>query len=143
MTDKKVGARSAVSLLILLAGAACGGDSGDPTAPEEPDGLMPTLSTIQTQVFDQFCSVHHGPAGAAADLDLSSGQSFTNLVNVSSTQVELNLVAPGDADASYLVHKVEGRAGIVGRQMPIGMLPLTNEEIDAIRQWINAGARNN
>ena len=64
-------------------------------------------------------------------------------MNVRSTQVDLNLVTPGDVNASYLIHKVEGRPGIAGRQMPIGALPLTTEEIEAISRWIAAGARNN
>ena len=133
--------RQALPLLTILGIAGCGGDSGDPTAPDDPDA--PTLSSIETDIFEPFCAVHHGPSAAAADLDLSVGRSFANLVNVRSTQVDLNLVTPGDVNASYLVHKVEGRAGIVGRQMPIGARPLMNEEIEAIRQWIAAGARNN
>ncbi|MDE0393897.1 MAG: hypothetical protein OYK82_03865 [Gammaproteobacteria bacterium] len=146
MQDATVSARrlrQALPLLVILAVAGCGGDSGDPTAPEEPDTLAPTLSSIETDIFEPFCSVHHGPSAAAADLDLSAGRSFANLVNVPSTQVDLNLVTPRDVNASYLVHKIEGRAGIVGRQMPIGALPLTNEEIETIRQWIAAGAQNN
>ena len=126
---------------MILGIAGCGGDSGDPTAPDDPDA--PTLSSIETDIFEPFCSVHHGPSAAAADLDLSAGRSFANLVNVLSTQVDLNLVTPGDVNASYLIHKVEGRPGIAGRQMPIGALPLTTEEIEAISRWIAAGARNN
>ena len=103
---------------------------------------MPTLSSIQTHVFTPSCAGHHGPSLAEAGLDLSAGRSFANLVNVPSTQVELNLVTPGDAESSYLVHKMDGRAGIVGRQMPIGALPLT-DQLAVIRRWIDAGARNN
>ena len=125
---------------VLLGIAACRGDSG--TEPEETDTLMPTLSSIQTHVFTPSCAGHHGPSLAEAGLDLSSGRSFANLVNVPSTQVELNLVTPGDAENSYLVHKMDGRPGIVGRPMPIGALPLA-AELAVIREWINAGARNN
>ncbi len=126
---------------ILLAVTACRSDSG--TAPEATDTLMPTLSSIQTHVFTPSCAGHHGPSHAEADLDLSAGRSFANLVNVLSTQVELSLVTPGDAENSYLIHKLDGRPGIVGGQMPIGILPLGAEEIAVIRQWIDAGARNN
>ncbi len=112
--------RPVLPLVIILGVAACG---GDPTAPPETDTLMPTLSSIENHVFVPFCSTHRGPSDAKADLDLSVGQTFANLVNVPSTQVGLNRVTPGDADNSYLVHKIEGRAGIVGRQMPIGTVP--------------------
>lgn len=141
MTAPRRGSAFLLPLVAVLLGtAACRGDSG--TAPEEPDTLTPTLSSIQTHVFTPSCAGHHGPSMAEAGLDLSAGRSFANLVNVPSTQVELNLVTPGDAENSYLVHKMDGRAGIVGRQMPIGALPLT-AELAVIRQWIDAGARNN
>ena len=141
MTTRPYGLRPVLRLVaVLLVVTACRSDSG--TAPDETDTLMPTLSSIQTHVFTPSCAGHHGPSLAEAGLDLSAGRSFANLVNVPSTQVELNLVTPGDAESSYLVHKMDGRAGIVGRQMPIGALPLT-EELAVIRQWIDAGARNN
>ena len=50
---------------------------------------------------------------------------------------------PGDPENSYLVHKIEGRAGITGTIMPPGGDPLTAEEIEAIRQWITDGAWDN
>ena len=134
--------RSLLPLVAILLGtAACRDDSG--TGPDEPGTLMPTLSSIQTHVFTPSCAGHHGPSLAEADLDLSAGRSFANLVNVPSTQVELDLVRPGDAENSYLIHKMDGRPGIVGGQMPIGRLPFSPEEIAVIRQWIDAGARNN
>ncbi|MDE2658936.1 MAG: hypothetical protein OXI45_01870 [Acidobacteriota bacterium] len=102
--------------------------------------LMPTLSSIQTLVFDPRCVAHHGGDTVQAGLDLSEGMSHAALVNVPSTQTALDLVEPGDAENSYLVHKLEGRAGIVRDRMPPIGDPLTAEEIEAIRDWINAGA---
>ena len=125
-------------LFILPIVAACGSDSGDPAGPDAP-----TLSGIQTRIFDRYCSPHHGPDHGHAELDLSPGRSFSNLVNVPSIQVELDRVTPGDAENSYLVHKIEGRPGIVGNQMPNAANPLTAAEIASIKAWINAGARNN
>ena len=127
-------------LVTMVLAAACGGDTG--TEPQEPDAQIATLSSIQTDVFTPSCATHHGPSGTAAGLDLSAGQSYANLVNVPSTQVALNRVTPGDAENSYLVHKIEGRDGIEGQPMPVGP-PLTDEQIAMIRQWINAGAPNN
>ena len=143
------------SLLVLgiVALAACGDDS--PTAPTTPpttptpttpatDTLTATLSSIQREVFNPFCVACHGPSEAEAGLDISEGRSFENLVNVPSTQVEINLVTPNDAENSYLMHKLDGRAGIVGARMPIDSEgDLSDEAIDVIKQWINQGARNN
>ena len=52
-------------------------------------------------------------------------------------------MAPGDPDASYLIHKLEGRAGITGDRMPQGGPFLSSADIAVIRSWIQAGAQNN
>ena len=140
--------RSALFLLLAVAVAACGSDS--PTAPTPPTttptptpgALTATLSSIQSVVFNDSCIGHHGDP-ADADLDLRDGQSFSNLVNRQSIQVALDLVEPNDAENSYLIHKLDGRAGIVGQRMPVGGPFLSAADIDVIKQWINAGAQNN
>ena len=51
--------------------------------------------------------------------------------------------SPGDPENSYLIHKLEGRSGIVGRQMPFSGPPfLTNGQILVIKRWIEQGAKN-
>ena len=144
------------SLLLLLAGAtACGDDSPTaptpttptttPTTPTTPavGNLTATLSSIQREVFNPACVVHHGPSDPQADLDISEGLAFENLVNVASMQVGYDLVTPNDAENSYLIHKLDGRAGIVGGRMPLGSSFLTDDAIDVIKQWIDNGALNN
>lgn len=143
-------------MIVLSMGISACGDS--PTAPvdenheddheheheetERPPGvLMPTLSSIQSLVFNPSCVSHHGLNDPAAGLNLAEGHSFKNIVSVRSKQVMLDLVRPGDAQNSYLVHKLEGREGIMGKQMPIGSSPLTATDIDVIKQWINNGAK--
>lgn len=134
-------------LLLVVGAAACGSDS--PTAPTPTPttptagGLQPTLSSIQSVVFDASCISHHGDHATEAGLDLTAGQSYSNLVNVPSTQVALDLVEPNDAENSYLIHKLDGRAGIVGVRMPVGASFLSDADIDVIKQWISAGAQNN
>lgn len=49
-------------------------------------------------------------------------------------------VQPGDADASWLNHRVTTSDEVLGR-MPLYANPLTDEEIAAIRKWINDGAK--
>lgn len=144
-----------VMMLVVSIGISACGDS--PTAPadqdheddhdhehedtERPPGeLMPTLSSIQRLVFNPSCVSHHGLDAAAAGLNLAEGHSYKSLVNVRSTQVMLDLVRPGDAENSYLIHKLEGREGIGGKQMPLGASPLTADDIAVIKAWINSGA---
>ena len=52
-------------------------------------------------------------------------------------------MTPNDAENSYLIHKLDGRAGMVGDLMPVGAAALSTAQIDVIKQWINAGAANN
>jgi hypothetical protein len=52
-------------------------------------------------------------------------------------------VQPGDPENSYLVHKVEGRAGISGVRMPFNGTALTDGQILVIKRWIELGAPNN
>ena len=135
-----------VLVLLVVGAAACGSDS--PTAPTPtptptPGGLTATLSSIQSEVFDASCIGHHGDHATEAELDLREGQAFSNLVNRQSIQVALDLVEPNDAENSYLIHKLDGRAGMVGDRMPVGGPFLSQADIDVIKQWINAGAQNN
>ena len=104
---------------------------------------MPTLSSIQSLIFNESCLDHHGDHAVEGELDLSEGMSYAELVNMPSIQVlGLNRVEPNDAENSYLIHKLEDRASIVGNRMPPAGL-LTTEQIDTIKEWINNGAQNN
>jgi len=52
-------------------------------------------------------------------------------------------VAPGDPENSYMIHKLDGRPGIVGQRMPRGTGPfLSDGQILVIRRWIELGANN-
>jgi hypothetical protein len=51
---------------------------------------------------------------------------------------------PGDPESSYLVHKVDGRRGIVGNRMPNDGPPfLTDGQIQILERWIEIGAPRN
>ena len=132
-----------LSLVLLVGCAAACGDSPTSPTPTAPGGLMPRLSSIQTIIFNASCIEHHGDHATEAGLDLTSGNAYSNLVNVPSVQTALNRVTPGDAENSYLIHKLDGRSGIVGDRMPTNGPFLSTAQIDVMEQWINDGARNN
>lgn len=109
------------------------------------DGILPTLSSIQDKILTPGCATagcHKGKVPSQG-LDLTQGMSFANMVNVDSVQRPgIALVAPGDADNSYLIQKIEGTAAS-GGIMPVRGGPLTANQILTIRQWIDGGALDN
>lgn len=103
------------------------------------EGPQPTLAWVQDNIFDVSCAYSgcHEGADAASGLDLTAGNAIAQTVNIKSQQViTLNLIEPGNADASYLVRKIEGN-NILFLRMPWLSPPLSQEKIDAVRQWID------
>lgn len=128
-----------ISALLLLGCASEPVDSGDTAAT-----FAPTLSTVQSEVFNKSCafSTCHGDGGGSGNLSLVDGVSLANLVGVAAdgdpTQTR---VVPGDPDASYLMMKLEDAPGIAGDVMPTE--PLEAERIALVREWIAEGAQDN
>ena len=137
-------------LAVSIGSAACDESLPDITGPT-PD-LVPTFSSIQTEIFSNSdssgraaCTQCHNAMGRLFNgLDLSPQVSYANLVGVASRgKVGAIRVVPGDPENSYLIHKLEGRPGIVGVRMPqIGPPYLTDGQILVIKRWIELGARN-
>jgi Big-like domain-containing protein len=135
-----------VSLLscVIVACSAGSGDGldigGRPLDEGGDEPLAPTLSSLQANLFNPFCTVCHSGASAPLGLRLDAANSFINLVAVSSQQQSSLLrVAPGNPDESYLIRKLEGSAS-EGEQMPLGGPPIPQATIDFVRQWIVDGA---
>jgi uncharacterized protein (TIGR03118 family) len=136
---------------VTLTAVATDADGNVGTSPAVQGTVGPTvtLTQLQTQVFTPLCSgCHNGsqPAGGAlpGSQNLTAGNTFSNIVGVTSIeQPGLMRVKPNDPDNSYLIHKVEGAAGITGSQMPLGGPALPQATIDQIRAWISSGALNN
>ena len=126
-----------------------GGYTGTVTRTAQVTVTAATLTELQASVFTPRCTgCHDGSLPADGSLpgsmNLTAGNTFASVVNVASRQQPAVLrVAPNGADASYLVRKVEGAAGINGQRMPLGGTPLDAAVIAQIRSWIAAGAANN
>ncbi len=121
-------------------------EGGDFVVVFDVQGLQPSLDSIQANIFSPTCAVagcHTGPTGPnlPSGMDLSSANaSFASLVNVASVESPTTRrVAAGDANNSYLIHKLEGSAA-VGARMPFGGPFLEQSNIDVIRLWIDSGA---
>jgi hypothetical protein len=130
--------------IFALAGCAGSGEGLDENGRPDTGGPPPLTAdfdSIQENVFTPICTGCHAGAAAPLGLQLEAGVSYAQLVGIPSVEdPDLLRVAPGDPDASYLVHKIEGRPE-AGPRMPLGGPPLPQATIDVIRQWIVEGAQ--
>ena len=133
--------------VFLLASVACAGDG---TGLDDIGGDGVTLSGDVQPIFTVNCLFSGCHAGSSPEegMSLVAGQTFSNVVNVAARQASMNRVTPNQPDDSYLVHKVQGThlnvdVGGSGSQMPLGLSPLSQSDIDLIRAWIQAGAQPN
>jgi hypothetical protein len=123
-----------------------------PTATDTPTPT-PTqnlFARIQETIFnptciDVFC---HDIRDLSGELTLIEGRSYDELVGVESfneaAQAEGWLrVEPGDPDNSFLYIKLfpQPEDFTFGEQMPLGKPPLSEEQIQLIRDWIESGAQ--
>ena len=85
----------------------------------------------------------HAGSSPAEDLNLQAGNTYGSTVGVAAFQsCGGTLVVAGNADASYLVSKLEGTQ-CSGQRMPRGGPSLSAQQIADVRAWITAGAPNN
>jgi len=117
--------------------ASCGACSG-------PTTFTATWDAIQTNVFDRACTTCHG-ANASGGLDFRAPGTYARIVGVPAPDdPALLYIHAGDHAASFLWLKLEkGTAGghdeVSGPGMPVGP-PLPADVVDALGQWIDAGA---
>ena len=85
------------------------------------------------------------PSTATAAAGCLTGDSaYDQLVNVASRLKPGAIrVIPGDPENSFLVHKIEGRPGIVGLRMPFNGPYLSDGQVRIIKRWIETGAARN
>lgn len=138
-----------LAVALTVAVAACDENLSDVTGPTQ--NLTPTFSSIQADIFNAPDSAgrlactqcHNAIGGRFNGLDLSAAVAYANLVGVASRgKPSAVRVIAGDPENSYLIHKLEGRPGIVGVRMPMQGPALTDGQILVIKRWIQLGARN-
>ena len=114
---------------------------------DSDDGADPPITTsdllvrIQDTIFTPVCSGCHSGSQAPQGLRLENTDvSFEFLVNVTAIgNADFSRVVPDDADNSFLVLKIEGDPR-AGQRMPLGSAPLSTQQIQLIRNWIDQGA---
>lgn len=112
--------------------------------PVVPEDTPVSYATHLEPLVIASCLSCHTAEEPEAQLILEVGAGFDQMVGRPSTQVpEELIVAPGDADGSYLwrklIHDVE-----IGRGMPrtvVGAIELPDDELELYRRWIADGAQ--
>ena len=138
-----------LAIAATMCSAACDEKLSDLTGPTP--NLEPTFASIQSDIFQASdslgrtpCTQCHTSTGRnpSGGFDMNPDVSYANLVGASVREKPGAIrVIPGDPDNSYLIQKLEGAGGIVGRRMPFNGPPyLTDGQIKIIRRWIQIGA---
>ena len=132
-----------VRVVVCLAVWCVAGCVQTAQAPQ-PDGAGVIFADVQS-VFTRECVMCHQPYDAKGELTLHPGGAWANVVNVTSSQMDMLLVKPGDPEQSYLYRKLTDthtEAGGNGEEMPFDAR-LTATQLEIVRSWIEQGARNN
>jgi hypothetical protein len=110
-------------------------------------GAAPVSFSAHIQpIFSNSClgAGCHTGAAPKADLNLSEGQSWAELVNVPAFQCSNRMrVSPGAVDDSYLINKLTGVDMCSGSQMPKNDPALGANQLGLISDWICQGALDN
>ena len=134
--------RIVIPLLVLatLAMWGCAEDGSCMLDPPTDVEVDPTLASIQGNIFTPICSGCHFPGGTGPmPLDTEEA-SYASLVEFPlSFSCSTRRVVTGEPDNSCLVFKIEWLDNYSGQGMP-PTAQLSDDKIDAIRQWISDGA---
>lgn len=147
MQHTRLAALGAACALVLGLPACAGDGTTDPG--DNPGNGTPTFTEDVQPIFSANCAFSgcHGGASPAQGMNLSAGQAYLNTVGVPSVELPgMDRIEPGQPDQSYLVNKIQGTQASVGgsgQRMPLGGSALSQDDIDTIRAWVEAGASNN
>jgi hypothetical protein len=149
----RFGIVSAALVWVITAGCGSGrtivDTSGSPSsgAGGTTGGVQPGGVDFATQIqpiFTSNCALSscHAADTASEGMILDAGQSYSNIVNVTSAEVAPEKrVQPGDSAHSYLYEKISHAQPASGSQMPLGSNPLPADQMALIKNWIDQGAK--
>ena len=133
--------KGAVALALAFAAAFSTSSAPEATFTEIYTALWP----ITTRAQCNFC--HGLPPNQTSNGLLSMGSdqatAYAALMATSTSTAcgGKKYVVPGDPDSSLLVSKLS--TPTCGNRMPLGGTELTADQLDQVRSWIEAGAKDN
>jgi hypothetical protein len=124
---------------------------------EDKDVYVPPDSSfglMYQKIFIPSCAlsgchddVNHGNEGHEHGVTLEGAETYAGLINVSPKNGQAQLaglkqIVPGDISKSWLFQKItyDNSPHKYGAPMPGGGLTLTANQIEFVKQWIEAGA---
>lgn len=135
-----------VGLILAALAVGCSDDGDSPTSPSNNNNNNTTdtvsfSSDISPILSSRGClgSGCHGTPGGSGGLTMGSG-SYAAVINASGDNGDI--IVPGNANTSNLYLKVTASPPF-GSRMPLSGTPLTDDQINSIRDWINQGALDN
>lgn len=136
-------ARQAALLATFTAGSH--GCAGDGEAPGTFTEIYETLFPATTDARCNFC--HSMPASDISNGNLSTGMdqasayaALLGAVSTSSRCGGKRMVTPFHPEDSLLLDKLMGKP-TCGDRMPLGGMALSDTELEVVRSWIEAGAK--
>jgi len=119
-------------LLVLLLTFMAGGElAAQQAAAKKPAGTASYFHDVRP-ILQRNCQGCHQPAMKQGELDLTRYESFK------AGGKQGPAFRPGVPDKSLVIQLLKGE---LKPQMPFGLTPLPAEQIDLLRRWIAAGAR--
>jgi hypothetical protein len=98
-----------------------------------------SLEKRVSEIFSRNCTqsgCHSGP-NPQMGMALTEDLFYASTVGETSTEKPaMKRIDPGHPERSYLIHKIRGDDDIIGVQMPFTGEKLTEEEVDAIVEWV-------
>lgn len=145
--------RSFVPTLVIVGSAlavfvsACADFAAPPSAEEGLSDVLvanPSFSNDIQPIFSARCATSscHTTVTQQAGMSLEEGAAYAEIVGVQATKRRTRKrVDPGNPANSLVYLAVTPESPIV--RMPLGRTPLTANQIENIRRWIEQGALNN
>ena len=120
------------SLMCIMFSLTLNGCAIEPTVSYQSD-IYPILK-------DNCLQCHISPNGVGF---LKTGLNMASYESLMHGTIYGPVIVPGDSRRSILNKLVEGRAGNYMRKPHDKKEPLTEEEIEALKLWVNQEAKNN
>jgi len=114
-----------ISVFIISCGQTQPGATLPAVQPAENVATFTSFQWVKGNVFGQ-CTNCHRPPEASKGIDLTTYEST----------IASGTVVPGSPDSSRIY------TSLVSGKMPMGAPRLSPEQIDGVRSWIAAGAKN-